>query len=860
MHLALCRRATSIALTALSVSSWVVAQCPQYTQRFHGDGIVGRTLALCAFDDGAGPRLFAGGSILAAGAESARGIAVWDGEHWAAAGTLPVSTGIVECRALASYDSGTGARLYSGGLGFAAVWDGADWTSIGTPTNGGISLGAVHAFATFDVGSGPELIAAGAFQAIGGVPATRVACWDGTTWRALGNNAPGAVRALAVHDDGTGSKLYGGGHFDGAVVVWHGASWLTIGQPLGDEARIDSMASIRGPAGAHWLLVGGQDMFSNNTVFARWDGVQWYSLAAPQLGLVEEMIVHEDALGPIAYLTGIQFGDGFVWSWRPTPALLPIASMPARGYSLCRYTPPGATEERLFVGGDFTWINGTPAQCIAQRSGSQWSALGVGNHSFIPPNGDFRLLDTAAAWTDERDGRRKLVVGGSFAGNSDDPSLRNLAVWDGERWSAFPAPVTGAVKILTTWNDPGLGREVLVGYPITVGAPGSSVRKFDGVSWTPIGAQTPFTIDRITAFRENGGPDETLFILGPFIDLTLGLSRIGRFDGVAWSPVGEGLDGGASSLVVHDPPGPLGPGLYVDTRYFQGGAPSSTLLSRWDGTSWSAVPHPSVSPDAMAVFDDGAGENLFAVSSFKLHRFDGASWSEYSLAQNSARTSLAAFDDGSGPALYLPDGYRYRGGQVEYFEPSQNGYTAKALVPFEDENGQSNALWFVGDFTLFGGRPSRGVARWSDPCRALETYCTAQTSSLGCVAQAEWTGEPSVAASTSTPFELAASEMPNNKSGLCFYGRRGPVSAPLGGGTLCVRSPTRRTPLVSSGGSPSGDDCTGRLALDFSAWIRGEVDPTLEIGAQVWCQWWYRDPLASSGSALSDGLSFEIRP
>lgn len=844
----------------LAIAPHASAQCPQFTQRFSGDGIAGRTLALCAFDDGAGPRLFAGGSFLAAGAAKARGIAVWDGQSWATAGTLPVSTGVVECHALASHDPGTGARLFSGGLGFAAVWDGADWTSIGAPTLGGLSPGSVYALATFDVGAGPELIAGGAFLAIGGVSAPRIARWDGATWRGFGGGLPGPAFALAVHDDGTGSKFYAGGHFDGAVVVWHGTSWASIGQPLGDEAQIDSMASIRGPAGQHWLLVGGQDMFSNNTVFARWDGVQWHSLAAPQFGLVEKMIVHEDALGPIAYLTGIQFGQGFVWSWRPTPALLPIGGMPARGYSLCRYTPPGATEERLIVGGDFAWISGTPAQGVAQRSGSQWSALGVGNHSFIPANGDWRLLDTAAAWTDERDGRRKLVVGGRFAGNADDPTLRNLAVWDGERWSAFPAPVTGAVRILTTWNDPVLGREVLVGYPITVGPPGSSVRKFDGVAWTPIGAQTPFTIDRIAKFRENDGPHETLFILGPFIDSTLGLSRIGRFDGVAWTPVGEGIDGGASSLVVHDPPGPLGPGLYVDTRYLQGGAPSSTLLSRWDGAAWSSVPHPPNSPDAMAVFDDGAGENLFAASQHLLHRFDGTSWTEYPVAQNVTRTSLAVFDDGSGPALYLPDGYRYRGGQVELFEPAHTSANARALVSFEDENGQGEALWFVGDFATFGGVPSRGVARWSDPCRALSTYCTAQTSSLGCVALCDWSGEPSVAASVSTPFEVAARDTLNNKSGLLFYGRRGPNSAPLGGGVLCVRSPIRRTPVVSSGGSQSGDDCSGRLSIDFSPWIQGEVDPSLEIGVQVWCQWWHRDPLAPAGSALSDGLTFEIRP
>lgn len=855
-----CQRALVGVLVALAVSRSTQAQCPQFTQRFSGEGLSSAPLVLCSFDDGSGPRLFAGGNFRGAGAEPAHHVAVWDGERWAAAGALPTSASVPECRALLSHDAGAGARLYSGGTGFVALWDGAAWNSIGTPL-GASGLGSVHALASFDVGSGPELIAAGVFQSIGGVAASRVARWDGVTWRPFGGGPPGAPFALAVHDDGTGEKLYAGGNFNGAVVVWHGASWVTIGQPLGDEAQIDSMASIRGPAGEHWLLVAGQDMFTNNTVFARWDGATWVSIAAFQLGLVEQVLVHQDALGPVAYLTGLQFGEGRVWSWRPGAALVSLANMPFRGYSLSMHTPPGATDERLFAGGDFTWIGGVPAQRVAQLQGSQWSALGVGAHGFIPKSGDAApRVDVAVAWTDERDGRRKLVVGGDFAGNVDDPSLRGLAVWDGERWSAFPVPVPGPVSLLTTWNDPSLGKEVLVGYPISVGAAGSLVRKFDGVQWVPIGPQAPSLITELATYRENGSADETLFIYGPFIDAALGLNYIGRFDGANWVSVGEGVASGATGLVVHDPPGPLGPGLYVNTRYLQNGVLSATSLSRWDGTSWTAFPAPPNSVSALAVFDDGAGERLFAVDSNRLHRFDGVSWSQYSTPAGNQRTSLAAFDDGSGPALYLPDGHRFRGGQIESFVPPNSTFSASALVAFEDENGQSDALWLVGRFDSYGGVPSRGVARWSDPCRALTTYCTAQTSSLGCVAQAEWTGEPSVAASTSTPFEIAARDTPNNKSGLCFYGRRGPNSAPLGGGTLCVRAPIRRTPITSSGGSPSGDDCTGRLALDFSAWIRGEVDPSLEIGAQVWCQWWYRDPLAASGSALSDGLSFEIRP
>lgn len=47
----------------------------------------------------------------------------------------------------------------------------------------------------------------------GGVPASRIAKWDGASWSALGSglNRFEGARSLAVFDDGTGPALYAGG-------------------------------------------------------------------------------------------------------------------------------------------------------------------------------------------------------------------------------------------------------------------------------------------------------------------------------------------------------------------------------------------------------------------------------------------------------------------------------------------------------------------------------------------------------------------------------------------------------------------------------------------------------------------------
>src|SRR5688572_30084235 len=118
--------------------------------------------------------------------------------------------------ALAVFDDGGGAALYAGGaftsaggvpVGRPARWNGVSWSSVG----GGVSgvSPVVFVLATLDDGSGSSLYAGGQFNAAGGVPASRIARWDGASWSALGGGMTGTVvHALAVHDDGSGRALY----------------------------------------------------------------------------------------------------------------------------------------------------------------------------------------------------------------------------------------------------------------------------------------------------------------------------------------------------------------------------------------------------------------------------------------------------------------------------------------------------------------------------------------------------------------------------------------------------------------------------------------------------------------------------
>lgn len=142
-------------------------------------------------------------------------------------------------------------------------------------------------------------------------------------------------------------------------------------------------------------------------------------------------------------------------------------------------------------------------------------------------------------------------------------------------------------------------------------------------------------------------------------------------------------------------------------------------------------------------------------------------------------------------------------------------------------------------------------------CSTALAYCTAKTNSAGCVPQVAAFGG-NYGGPWAPSLWITCDNVLNQKTGLFFFGMSGRASAPFLGGTLCVAGPTIRTMLQSSGGSTSGVDCSGVLALDFGAWIASGITPALVPGAQVNGQFWYRDPLASSTAGLSDGIELIV--
>jgi hypothetical protein len=212
-----------------------------------------------------------------------------------------------------------GDVLYVGG-GFAQIggipasnmarFDGTSWTALDTPS--GLS-GLVYAIAIFDDGGGPR-----PYASITG----QVHRWNGTAWTIL-PGTPGLVTALASYDDGVQPWLFVGGQFNhvGSIATnniarWNGTAWSTFGEGASGIAA-GNISAFRvfddglggGPklfAGGLFTQVGSGAQQGIGLSMMRWDGTTWQSAATNGgvLGEVEGLEVFDDGAGPALFAVG----------------------------------------------------------------------------------------------------------------------------------------------------------------------------------------------------------------------------------------------------------------------------------------------------------------------------------------------------------------------------------------------------------------------------------------------------------------------------------------------------------------------------------------------------------------------------
>ncbi|MCY3003585.1 MAG: hypothetical protein NTV21_17455 [Planctomycetota bacterium] len=143
---------------------------------------------------------------------------------------------------------------------------------------------------------------------------------------------------------------------------------------------------------------------------------------------------------------------------------------------------------------------------------------------------------------------------------------------------------------------------------------------------------------------------------------------------------------------------------------------------------------------------------------------------------------------------------------------------------------------------------------------APPSYCTAGTSTNGCVATISADNNPSVSLASSCRISVANVE--GQKSGLIFYSVTGSSAVPWNATSfLCVKSPIQRTQIQSSGGTATA--CDGRLTLDWNQFQSSHpaaIGKPWSAGHLVHVQAWFRDPPAGTSTNLSDAIELTYFP
>ncbi len=275
--------------------------------------------------------LYAGGGFDSAGGLPAKYIAKWNGSSWS-----PVGTGMnAFVNSMITYNGNliVGGQFDSAGgqqANYIAQWNGSGWSPIGAGIK---DTGLITEIAALAVYNG-ELYAGGIFDSAGGVRASNIAKWNGTSWSPVGGGIVGhnytsyypGVYCLCVYQ----GKLYAGGDFDSAggiqasnIAVWDGTTWSNPGGGLNmpGGALVSSIVNYNDE-----LYAGGifdRAGIDTANYIAQWNGNKWYPVGSGTNGEVMSLAFYNSSLiagGQFNMAGSTSCNDIAAWIGGPMPS------------------------------------------------------------------------------------------------------------------------------------------------------------------------------------------------------------------------------------------------------------------------------------------------------------------------------------------------------------------------------------------------------------------------------------------------------------------------------------------------------------------------------------------------------------
>jgi hypothetical protein len=256
-----------------------------------------------------------------------------------------------------------------------------------------------------------------------------------------------------------------------------------------------------------------------------------------------------------------------------------------------------------------------------------------------------------------------------------------------------------------------------------------NLARWNGSTWEPIGGGANAPVRAIASYDDGSGPK--LYIGGDFSKIgALTIFGVAKWDGTAWSSLGTGTQGNVRCMTVFDEGS--GPRLMVAGEFATAGnVPNTRRVARWNGTAWSALANGSGGfVRSIAGFDDGSGPKLYVAGVMSamgnlsandtpvsnIARWDGTAWSALGSGLNNYALVLEPLDDGTGPALYVGGAFTVAGGvnTDRVARWNANGWSglgfgldSEARAISVFDDGTGPALYVGGSFT-----GASGIVRW----------------------------------------------------------------------------------------------------------------------------------------------------
>ncbi|MGO9876617.1 MAG: hypothetical protein ACLPVY_22820 [Acidimicrobiia bacterium] len=519
----------------------------------------------------------------------------WDGAHWSIVATPGGALSDIACPSATSCVAvgGSGSPLIES-------WDGSSWAIAASP-----------AVAGYSVLSSVACTSAASCVAVGVVAGqTLVERWNGTAWslvpsphpsKAASSEFVGVACATATNCFAVGSS--NNGTTSGPLIEhWNGAAWSIVPGPVPTSTTRPNLVSVACPSTTSCFAVGSVQIFSDRssmttTLVDRWDGTKWSIVASPTVS---------DAIGDS--LSDVS------------------CSTTTDCFAVGSFVPPLPSSPPVFS-----------RNLVERWNGTSWSVVASPNPD---PSSDENGLTGVACPSSTS----CFAVGTNASVTSPGP----IEHWNGTTWSIVIHPMPFGLGHSALGDVACVGATgtcfAVGGYETATGTSETLIEQPTATGWTVMASPNP---SGATASGLGGlsCPSTTLcFAVGASTIKSVGKTLVERWNGTAWSivvsPNRPSGSSGLSSISCTNATNCMAVGN------FNGG---QTLTERWDGSTWTIVPSPNYTlqppfvsrtdflssvacTSANSCFAVGSdeqipgGNGLGSKGSTLIERWDGSTW------------------------------------------------------------------------------------------------------------------------------------------------------------------------------------------------------------------------------------------